>query len=186
MNVTELPPILSNLDLNQIFDILEYSEHYLGTFMKDELTKIKLPKDKVSMLIMNLETTKEDGSHWEAVYYDPQGKVEEDRDLPIAFDAYGTPPPEEFIMMLKANNLSHYKFNSTRLQLGMTTSCGYYCVKFLFDMKRGMQLGDFLAQFSTDFAENEKIIQKFRADLQEELNKKVLDELQAIDDDLDD
>lgn len=74
--------------------------------------------------VINLDDTDETGgalrggTHWTAWYNG------------CYFDSFGSPPPEELMKAVKLK-----KYNSTVFQDPDDVSCGYWCIKFLYDMQ---------------------------------------------------
>ena len=94
----------SNFDLRDIGKDLGLD---LKVIMWDELLKVK-PKDCV---IMNLQTSKEKGSHWVAIYKND-----------YYFDPYGVIPTKEIFKYLKKD----FIYNTIQVQPDNTKMCGHY------------------------------------------------------------
>lgn len=111
-------------------------KNFAGTFMSDNL--YKLPKNKKTFsFIMNLDNSKQSGSHWIAVnvtpdtleYYDP---------------LYNKKIRKGFLTKIKKVLLRNgitkplkLKENLVRDQRINSDSCGYYSMKFLLDRHKG-------------------------------------------------
>ena len=100
---------------------------YGGIFPRDRLP-LYLRNRRPLGIIANTHRAHQPGQHWVAFYFDRQGYA-------TYFDSYGLPPkPREFRRFLN-NNASSYVFNTKRIQ-GNDTTCGMYCLYFLYSMSR--------------------------------------------------
>lgn len=112
--------VLPNRALTNI-DILNHSEiipYFRGVYMKDKLPR--KPK-KIECGIINLDDSKNEGTHW--VAYAKQNNYCE------YFDSYGDlKPPLELERYLK--NVEIF-YNYRRYQRFNSFNCGHLCLKFL-------------------------------------------------------
>lgn len=101
-------------------DILKHSvdiPHFRGVYMRDRLPK--RPK-KVECAIMNLDNSKNQGTHWVA-YVKVNNYCE-------YFNSYGDlQPPLELIKYLKKD----ISYNYNTYQKFNTVNCGHLCLKYL-------------------------------------------------------
>jgi hypothetical protein len=139
---------LSNIQLGELIN--KFNLPLNDIIMRDEADKI----NKDGFYIINLDTSKGDGSHWTSLYYHPLKSY--------YFDSFGFVPPfdvEDVIIPYIHNDKDIQDFNSE--------ACGYYCVafiKFLND-KENKELGfkEFLRLFSNKTTENDNILKEYLA-----------------------
>lgn len=107
-------------------------KNFIGVFMRDEL-KNKVPVHQ-ECGILNLNTSKEPGSHWVCWYKDGNKKY--------YFDSYGLVPPLELVNYLKQPIIR----NTSQVQTFSQTNCGQFC---LYVLKR-LSDGDSFINIETD------------------------------------
>lgn len=101
---------LTNVDIIKLAEELDLKK-FRGVFMRDTLPEIR-QKEEVG--IVNLDTSKNIGTHW--VCY------KTDKNQLYYFDSFGLDPPSEIIKYLKSNTSNEIiistfqiqKFNTTR------------------------------------------------------------------------
>ena len=98
-------------------------KNFRGVFMRDEIKKL-IPK-KQECGILNLNTSKQPGSHWVCWY--------KNGDKKYYFDSYGVIPPTEIVNYLKSPIIR----NTTQLQSFSQTNCGQYCLYVLDRLCKG-------------------------------------------------
>ena len=76
------------------------------------------------------------------------------------FDSFGMYPFQEMVDHAKRKNLTLLHQNQ-QIQNLHTTTCGYYCLYFLYEMHKGVSYFDLLQVFSFDTMENEAFIEKY-------------------------
>lgn len=116
--------MLPKRPLNEL-DLLAFGQHlphFRGVFMRDNLPKKPLHNE---CGILNLQTTKEDGSHWVAyIKYNQDGS-----DFKVYFDSFGNlRPPKELVTYLGPN----IQYNYDSFQNYNTVICGHLCLIFLY------------------------------------------------------
>ena len=139
---------LSNIQLEELINNLKLPLNNI--IMRDEANKIK----DYGFYIINLDTSKGNGSHWTCLYYHPLKSY--------YFDSFGFIPPvevEDVIIPYTHNNKDIQDYNSD--------ACGYYCIafiKFLND-KQNKELGfkEFVRLFSNKTTQNDNILQEYLA-----------------------
>ena len=100
---------------------------YGGIYPCDRLP-LRIRRQRPVGIIANTHRAHQPGQHWVAFYFNRQGQT-------TFFDPYGLPPRHpEFIRFL-AQNASTYSYNTRRVQ-GNDTTCGMYCLLFLYSMIR--------------------------------------------------
>ena len=135
-------PILSNEDMDSMFQNMK---GYLGTHSKDLLSSIKIPKKYPSFAIINMQDEdKGTGSHWVAMYNDP-----DDKKHIYYFDSYGVVPPADVEKWLKTTG-KEILYNTSQIQNIKSTSCGWYCVCFVFNCYLGESFLTFVNLFYQD------------------------------------
>jgi len=116
-----------NMDSSQMEDIIadfpELNNHFGGVFARDELSKIlKSSIEKPLYFIVNFDPSYKSGTHWICIKLDPTKQN-------YYFDSYGNPPfHPEMLRFLSSN----YEYNKFQLQYPLTTSCGQWCIYFMF------------------------------------------------------
>lgn len=154
-----LPSILSNFDIDKVF---ENVEGYNGCTSKDLLTKWKLPKNKVSFGVINLQDSDEgQGSHWVCYFNDPNEKYA------CYFDSFGIIADPTILKFLRKSK-KEILYSTTQLQSIASSACGYYCIYFILERLKGTSYYDIIYQLDTN-GRNEKFIQKFRKNLSKKL-----------------
>jgi hypothetical protein len=138
---------LSNIDLE---NKLKGKKGFAGVFSVDTLPP--LPKTGMS-LIVNLEPSTMEGSHWVAVYITEKHVV--------FFDPFGLSGPHLLnVWMRKMKKPIIY--NNSQLQDINSQRCGEYCFYFVNEMIRGTPLMDVLNALSQKPSiSNEKKIEKY-------------------------
>lgn len=123
--------------------------------MRDEI------KDNlnVGFYIINLDTSKNEGTHWTACYSHPLKSY--------YFDSYGFIPPLELEKKIKP-----YIYNDKDIQDWNSEACGWFCIafiKFLCDKNdKETAYKEFLKLFSNNTKENDKILKEYLKDLSDE------------------
>lgn len=119
--------MLPKRPLNEI-DLRSFGKHlphFRGVFMRDNLPK-KPRRNECG--ILNLQTTKEDGSHW-VTYFKHSGSGG-GSDIIYYFDSYGNlSPPKELVAYLGHN----IQYNHDTFQNYNTVICGHLCLLFLYE-----------------------------------------------------
>ena len=104
----------------QLKDILKELNINGKVLMRDELNKIK--STKKNNIIMNLETTKDNGSHWVCIYKSCINNY--------YFDPYGILPTKEVY-----NYLSQpFHYNKIQIQQEGMECCGQLCAYVLYKL----------------------------------------------------
>ena len=108
----------SNFQLKYIFEDLNINGKVL---MRDELHKIK--STKKNNIIMNLETTKDTGSHWVSIYKSCVNNY--------YFDPYGILPTKEVYNFLKDKP---FYYNKIQIQQEGMECCGQLSLYVLYKL----------------------------------------------------
>ena len=94
------------------------------------------------------------GEHRIAVYFDKHGKGEN-------FDSYSLPPSVNGFTALMERNSKEWVHNDKTLQNLFSTTCGHYCVYFVFYRCRGYSMRDIVSRFSFNLTENDRKVDLF-------------------------
>lgn len=128
---------LSNFDIQKIAKHLEIP-NFKGVFTRDQLPK-KIGNKEAG--IVNLNTSKEPGSHWVAYFRDGSKK--------IYFDSFGQVIPTEIQKYLKTKDEYRYNLpvierNTDVVQEPNTVICGHLCLYVLDNLSKGVNFQDII------------------------------------------
>ena len=124
----------TNMELQQEANRLKL-KNFRGVFMRDELKFKPLEKE---CGILNLDSSKNDGTHWVAWF--------KDKDNKIYFDSFGVQPPVELINYLKSPIL----YNTFQIQQYNDTNCGEWCLYILNELNKGRKYSNIILQVIND------------------------------------
>jgi len=137
---------LSNIQLAELIEKFNLPLNQI--IMRDEAKEI----NKDGFYIINLDTSKGEGTHWTSLYYHPLKSY--------YFDSFGFVPPydiEDFIMP--------YEYNNKDIQNYDSEACGWYAIafiKFLNDKEnKELAFKEFLRIFGNKTIDNDKILKEF-------------------------
>jgi hypothetical protein len=85
-----------------------------------------------SAMIINMDAHDEPGSHWVALYFDKNKRCD-------FFNSYGVEPKDPLKSYIENNSIS-YSCNEKPVQKVFTTTCGQFCIFFLFWRTRGVRM----------------------------------------------
>lgn len=132
------------LTTKQIENMMKHDRNFIGVYPIDRLPVVILPKP--AGIIINLDESYKQGSHWVAVKFEPLKPG-------IYFDSFGRQPPEKIIAFMERNATSWIASDKI-YQAEDTTLCGYYCILFLsYETKRFLKM-----MRSCDFIHNQNKI----------------------------
>ena len=122
-----------------------------GIYSRDEYIP---DKHGNCIVIMNLEPSFMNGSHWVSCIEQPMKTLN-------YFDSFGMPYFQEYAD--RASKLGFKViYNNQQIQNIKTSTCGYFCLYFLNKMNKGTSYYDLLKPFSlTDTMKNERLIEKY-------------------------
>jgi len=106
---------------------------FLGVFARDELPYIKRYP---SCFVFNTDERSEPGQHWLAVYYDENRNAE-------FFDSLAFHPSHYSLVKYLNHTSTNWTNSNKRIQGYQSHLCGVYCVFFLYQRCRGMNIKDF-------------------------------------------
>ena len=120
---------MNNLEIIELINELKIS-NFLGVYMKDEIKNIHMPRNSDFYFIYNLQTSKENGSHW---LVDGRSKNQN-----IHMCPFGSDPCNEFIEFIGTPIIS----STFRIQEFTEKSCGLYCILLLYLLDKGNSFED--------------------------------------------
>ena len=133
---------MNTLNNKQIDNILKNFKLYDKCIMTDEGYKLK----NNHYYVVNLNNSKQNGSHWCGLYYN--------KDKSIYFDSYGYYPDKEI-----EKYLNSYDYSNKQIQDLYSSSCGFYSIAFIIYMiNNNNNLKGFTDMFNDNFKLNERIL----------------------------
>ncbi len=120
--------------------------HFGSILAADQLHHIKSDK----FYIINTANSHEKGKHWVAVYMG---------DIPEFFDSLGKRPGYYNFEHLMIRHGPAYLFNSHQIQADGTSTCGQFCIYYIYKRCLGYSLSEIANDFSEDLSFNEAFIQ---------------------------
>lgn len=125
------------------------SKCFLGVFPSDLLPKPSYP----SCFIANTQPSGTKGEHWIAIFINKEGYGD-------YFCSFGKQPISEFVHFMNSHTVS-WNYNQRRIQSYFSSTCGHYCIFFLFCRSKGLSLSKIMSFFSKNTAENDNMIRMF-------------------------
>ena len=135
---------LSNFDLNKWYKRLNLQ--LKGIFAGNEYMSFHH-----SPCIIKLDDFGNIGTHWVCCWKSGPGEYDD-------FDSFGLPPPLEWEKELENRHITPFLRNTNQLQEITSVRCGYYCLLFLNETKRGTSYENILKMFSNDLQKNERTV----------------------------
>ena len=125
---------------------------FKGVYSSNTLPKL-LKSEKKMFVVVNLDPSYKNGSHWIAMMKTPKNKHN------VYFDSYGKKPPfKHFKTFLK----NKYNWNKQQLQHDLSTACGQWCIFFIWEKCNGKEMKDIISKFSKkDLLSNDHIVNRF-------------------------
>ena len=127
---------------------------FRGVISRDQIPGIRYAKrDRLgSYYIVNLNDSTQPGSHWVVIHVSPGVKPLE------YFDSFGMNAPNEVVELTDTLGVQ-YIYNSTQYQDLNSVLCGYWCLYFVNESRKGKAYYDIIKPFShTDTQFNERLI----------------------------
>ena len=139
---------ISNIKIKEICKKLNVP--LIDVLMKDQFHK-GLP---IGLYVLNLNNSDQGGSHWTSLIKLKGGKY-------LYCDSFGAPPPQTVLNSLDISP-GKLMFNDQQIQHLNATNCGYYCILFLYYYTiyktPSKTITNYLKHFTTDEAENDKVL----------------------------
>lgn len=133
------------------------SPHFKGVYSRDTLPV----KRSIGIYIVNEDRSSQGGSHWIAIHITPRGERN------IYFDSYGRKAEHEEFKHFLGRSYAH---NKKRLQHMLSTSCGQWCMYFVWRRCEGWTTNDITRAFKpkklliNDYVVNYLVEKKFKTD----------------------
>ncbi len=118
------------------------------------LDKIPKPNGVPECIIVNLDQHNKPGSHWIAIFIDPDGIGE-------YFDSYGRMPRKTQLKTYLRKNCTDWIANTKHLQSLFSSTCGQYCVYYLHKRVRGIPMSKILEVFTSDLEMNDTLVTEY-------------------------
>lgn len=145
MNTSELLNVLMSHPVTK--------RHLGGIVASDQLPERNSSTDNDKYYIINLDPSTEPGSHWVACF------LFKDKD-DLYFDSYGFPPFVPHIIRFLSS--SNFSFNTTPVQDPLSTSCGQWCLLFVWWTLCGWGMDSFIKHYDRKFGlHNEARLEMF-------------------------
>ena len=122
-------------------------KHYIGTFPGCVIPAVK---SKKYSFITNTDLHDQRGEHWNAWMVQGQ-KV-------LFFDSFGRDPSDSTFPGIYKELLNGFKilnYTKTRVQNFTSSTCGYYCIHFIYLLSLGLDFEFFLNEYTDDFMKND-------------------------------
>ena len=121
---------------------------FRGVISRDQITLI----DHQGYYIVNLNDSTQPGSHWVVINVRaPPNPIE-------YFDSFGLNAPHEVVELSERMGLN-YLYNSTQYQDLNSVLCGYWCLYFVNESRKGKSYYEIVRPFShSDTQFNERLI----------------------------
>lgn len=122
---------------------------FRGVISRDQISLI----DRLGYYIVNLNDSTQPGSHWVVIHVRPGAKPLE------YFDSFGMNAPNEVVELSDTLGVN-YIYNSTQYQDLNSVLCGYWCLYFVNESRKGRSYYEVVVRpFShTDTQFNERLI----------------------------
>lgn len=127
------------------------SPFFTGCFPAD---LIPTPTRYPVALIANTDGMNESGTHWVAFYSDSENEIE-------FFDSFGKLPDEYPQFNYFINHFDTIRYNGERLQQYFSSTCGYYCMMFLYLRCKKLQFEDIVYIFTDNYKDNDQGVTAF-------------------------
>ena len=104
-------------------------------FMRDELNKRQTGNKKNECLLLNLDHSQNNGTHWISLYIK--------NGIAIYFDSFGLDPPQEVKDYCKGTELY---CGTDKIQENDEVICGHYCIFMLYRLSHGYKFFTILSE----------------------------------------
>jgi len=150
-----LPP-LYNDEIEEFFSDRKKYPNFGGVISADEIGS--LPKHLPIGFVLNLDPSDKPGSHWVSIYIDG--------DSINYYDSFGDEPTnqikndiQKYLKSMKIPVLLKFKVNKVKDQSPTSFHCGYFAIRFLDEMFRGIPFS-VATNFKDNHKEGERVIQE--------------------------
>ena len=129
------------------------NKSYIGTFPGCVIPTVK---SKRYSFITNTDLHHQRGEHWNA------WKVHGEKIL--FFDSFGRDPRDSVfpnIYKELLNRFKIFKYTKTQVQDFTSSTCGYYCIHFIYVLSLGLDFTFFLNEYTEDFMRNDVTVIDF-------------------------
>lgn len=127
---------LSNTEIEHL---MKDVKTFKGVYPKDKLKLI--PKFKDGSIVINMDDSTGQGTHWVAINIDSSKPYTE------YYDSFGLSPPNEVVAFLNKYK-KPIKYQDDQLQNDKSVLCGYYCCDYCTQRYRGIEPEVILKQFT--------------------------------------
>ena len=146
LTTKELDFVLKNNEVTKNF--------FIGTFAACHAPSYK--GERVYSFITNTDVHDLTGTHWNS-WFVKDNKI-------VFFDSFGRSPddpsfPHEYIDIINGFNIIEY--SRTRLQGQFTSTCGFYCIHFIYTLSLGLEIKDFISDYFNNYAVNDSVVLNF-------------------------
>ena len=126
---------------------------FRGVISRDQIALI----DKTGYYIVNLNDSTQPGSHWVVIYVRSKTTGQ-----PLEyFDSFGLNAPNEVVELTDTLGVN-YIYNNTQYQDLKSVLCGYWCLYFVNESRKGKYFYEIVKHFShTDTQFNERLIVEY-------------------------
>ena len=117
---------------------------FQGVYSLDQIERKTLGSN--SGIVLNLSKTNQPGTHWVSLFQPIGGYME-------YFDSFAMGPEvkQEIVDFLPEK----FNFNRKRLQSAFNTTCGQYCIYYIYKKSLGNSLQSILDEFGDNYKEND-------------------------------
>lgn len=144
-------------------DFIKYFDNHLTKVFKGVFAFDQIPKSIKTgeFFICNTATSNSQGEHWFVIYKPTDGVIE-------CFDSLSVSQVEN-LKRFKYKGIRKIKFNTSKVQADNTSSCGEYCIYFVYQRlyNNDLRFKELLSLIFTpdDMNANEQTVQQFINDL---------------------
>ena len=147
------------IEFNEFFESLaNLKKFFLGVYSINTCPR-KIPFNH--FLICNTDISSGSGLHWFALFRFSREEIE-------CFDSLGVDEHKlEVLKSLKLNGISNLIFNKTQVQANESTSCGQFCLYFLYERLHNLDFSfhELMNEiFVNDLRKNEEQVQNFTSE----------------------
>ena len=131
--------------------------HFGGVASRDTLKSLHNDNDSKPLprlYVCNTDKASQPGSHWFVVIVWQYGHVE-------IFDSFGINPVlywPEIRQFVKTFGRMKYNCNAQRLQGLLATTCGMYCLYYMYHRVRGVDMASILTHYTSEYSRNDEAV----------------------------